>query len=258
MTPIDRTSDRPAYQQIADELREKIVTGILPEKAKLPSERELSEEYEAARVTVRQAIAVLRGEGLISAEHGRGIFVRQRRPIRRIAQKRLSPKARSLNQSAFLADTANAEYEPSVKVAISVEGADSATAEILNIDPGDEVLVRDRVMLADGEPVQLATSVFTRKLAGGTRIEQEDTGPGGVHARLAELGREPVRFVEKITVRMPSPEIRKELRIDNGIPVIHIIRVALDKNSLPVEVNYMTLAADRYELVYEFSFESEN
>ncbi len=258
MTPIDKTEDRPAYQQIADELREQIYSGVLPENAKLPSERELSDEYDVARVTIRNAIAVLRNEGLIFSEHGRGVFVRRRRRIPRIAQKRLSPQARTLDKSAFLADIAETAYEPSVKVTVSIEGADSLSAELLNIDGGDEVIVRDRVMFANGEPVQLAISKFTRRLAGGTQIEQENTGPGGVHARLAELGREPVRFIEKMTVHMPGPEIRKELRLDDGVPVIHITRVALDSNNFPVEVNYMTLAADRYELIYEFSFEEND
>ncbi|SBW17118.1 GntR family transcriptional regulator [Candidatus Protofrankia californiensis] len=252
MTPLDKTSDRPAYQQIADELRYKIIMGDLSEGTKLPSERELSAQYGSARVTVRQAIAVLRSEGLISTEHGRGIFVRRRRRIRRVAQSRLSTEARRMDKSAFKADTINVDYRPSVKVEIWAEGASSDIAEILNIDPGDDVVVRDRIMYADDEPVQLATSYFARRLAGGTAIEQEDSGPGGVYARLADLGREPVRFVETLTSTMPSPDITRKLRLDSGTPIITIERIAYDSSDLAVEVNSMTLAADRYELVYEF------
>jgi len=59
-------------------------------------------------------------------------------------------------------------------------------AATLEIEPGTEVLVRDRIMFADDEPVQLATSYLPRDITRGTVIENEDTGPGGVYARLEE------------------------------------------------------------------------
>ncbi|MBA3852294.1 MAG: GntR family transcriptional regulator, partial [Chloroflexi bacterium] len=52
---IDPTSDRAAYRQIADRLREAVLRGDLESGAQLPSERALMEDYKAARGTVRQA-----------------------------------------------------------------------------------------------------------------------------------------------------------------------------------------------------------
>lgn len=65
------------YRQIADDLCAQIETGELAPGAAVPSEAELRERYRASRNTVRQALAVLQGEGLIVAEHGRGRFVRR-------------------------------------------------------------------------------------------------------------------------------------------------------------------------------------
>jgi GntR family transcriptional regulator len=49
------------------------VSGAFGPGAKLPSERELARSYGTARNTARQAIAILQAEGLVEAEHGRGV-----------------------------------------------------------------------------------------------------------------------------------------------------------------------------------------
>ncbi|MEV4121762.1 GntR family transcriptional regulator [Micromonospora sp. NPDC049645] len=57
---------------IADQLRERIESGSIPPGALLPTESALTTEFRASRGTVRQAIAVLREDGLVTTEHGRG------------------------------------------------------------------------------------------------------------------------------------------------------------------------------------------
>src|SRR5215211_1757793 len=99
---IDPTSDRPAYRQIADQLRAVIVGGRLEPGAQLPSERALMDTYRAARGTVRQAIATLRAEGLVDIEHGRGAFVRRRPPVQRKAYDRFARRHRDAGKAAYL------------------------------------------------------------------------------------------------------------------------------------------------------------
>src|SRR5262245_37104378 len=72
--------------QLADELRGAIQRGDYTSTDPLPSESQLANTYGVSRITVRAAIAALRGEGLITVEHGRGSYVRPqpaREPIRR-------------------------------------------------------------------------------------------------------------------------------------------------------------------------------
>jgi GntR family transcriptional regulator len=75
---IDPTSDRPVYRQIADHLRQAIRDGQYGEGDALPSEAAMAETYGVTRMTARQAIEVLKTEGLVRSEHGRGVFVRTR------------------------------------------------------------------------------------------------------------------------------------------------------------------------------------
>ncbi|MEV4385038.1 GntR family transcriptional regulator [Micromonospora sp. NPDC049580] len=74
---------QPRYRAIADELRERIESGVIARGALLPAESALTAEFEAARGTVRQAIAELRDAGLVATEHGRGTYATLRRHERR-------------------------------------------------------------------------------------------------------------------------------------------------------------------------------
>jgi DNA-binding FadR family transcriptional regulator len=59
---------RPAYEQVADQLREAILSGVLEPGAELPSERELTDRFGVARTTVREALRALQAQGLAVAE----------------------------------------------------------------------------------------------------------------------------------------------------------------------------------------------
>jgi len=81
---------RPVYQQIADQLRSAITSGVLEAGAQLPSEHELVAEHGVSRGTARQAIMLLRNEGLIDVVHGLGSFVREPEPVMRLGPDRLT------------------------------------------------------------------------------------------------------------------------------------------------------------------------
>jgi len=64
-----------AYRQLASVLRDRIRSGQLPAGGRMPSEKDLHDEFGLARETVRRALAVLRAEGLVEVRHGHGTFV---------------------------------------------------------------------------------------------------------------------------------------------------------------------------------------
>jgi DNA-binding GntR family transcriptional regulator len=66
-----------AYIQVADDLERRISDGEI--EVKLPSERDLAEDYGVAYTTVRRAMEVLRDRGLIITRHGRGTFINPNR-----------------------------------------------------------------------------------------------------------------------------------------------------------------------------------
>lgn len=72
---IDKNSPIPAYYQLKEKLREKIINGIYKVGDCISSERELSERYGVSRMTVRQALGDLVNDGILIKEKGKGTFV---------------------------------------------------------------------------------------------------------------------------------------------------------------------------------------
>lgn len=64
-----------AYRQLASVLRDRIRSGQLPPGGRMPSEKDLHDEFGLARETIRRALAVLRAEGLVQVRQGHGTFV---------------------------------------------------------------------------------------------------------------------------------------------------------------------------------------
>ncbi|MFF0820683.1 GntR family transcriptional regulator [Micromonospora haikouensis] len=77
---IDPSADRAVFRQLADLLRDRITSGALAPGAPLPSELRMAQEYGLSRTSVRQAVALLRSEGLVIVQPPRGTFVRAAEP----------------------------------------------------------------------------------------------------------------------------------------------------------------------------------
>ena len=87
---VDRYSPMPVYQQIVSDMISRISQEEWAIGDKLPSENELSEEYDASRVTIRQALAKLEADGLIDKQRGRGAFLKAN--PRRVVQELYLPQ----------------------------------------------------------------------------------------------------------------------------------------------------------------------
>ena len=59
MNKLNKNSSVPLYQQLVDEIKSQIDSGILKENDRIMTETELSDAYEVSRITVRKAISVL-------------------------------------------------------------------------------------------------------------------------------------------------------------------------------------------------------
>jgi GntR family transcriptional regulator len=240
------------YRQIADELRQSILEGNLGPGAALPSESTLMDTYGSARGTVRQAIALLRSEGVLEVKRGLGAFVRKRPPVRRLAHDRFSRSHRDHGDSAFLAELKAQGQRPEVElIQVGSEKASSEVARRLGQRRGTRVAVRRRRYFADGHPIELATSYLPWKLVAGSPIVEPNPGPGGIYARLEEMGHELSRFTEEVKARMPQPDESQALALSGGVPIIHLIRTAFDIHGLPVEICDTVMAADSFVLSYE-------
>jgi GntR family transcriptional regulator len=249
---IDPSSDRAVYKQIADHLRAAIGRERLGPGDQLPSEAQLMAYYGVARMTARNALRLLQDEGLITSEHGRGVYVRARPPVRRLASDRFAQRHRKEGKAAFLAEAEQAAAHPDVdmiKVTTAKPPADVASQ--LRLPASGRTVVRSHRYLLNGRPVETAVSYIPADLADGTAITEPNPGPGGIYARLEESGHILERFTEEVSARMPTPDETRLLALLPGVPVFRLVRTAYDTDDRPVEVCDTIMASDAYLLAYE-------
>lgn len=85
---IDPNADRAVFRQLADLLRDRILSGDLAPGAKLPSELRMTQEYGISRTTVRQAVGILRSEGLVVVDPPHGTRVRTTEPTETVTLRK--------------------------------------------------------------------------------------------------------------------------------------------------------------------------
>jgi GntR family transcriptional regulator len=254
--PIERP--RSQYRQLADLLRERILRGDYPPGSTFPSEPELASEHSLSRPTVNRALLVLRGEGLIRVERGRGTIVRSLPTIPRYATRRYARENRESEgaRGAFDTEISRLGFEPrSDLIQVGQVRPPTDVAVALALADDEDALIRKRHMYAADTPVQLATSYVPWSIAAGTQLEQTDTGPGGTYSRLAELGHAPAHFTEIIALRPPTSEEADFLRLSDEQHVLAIFHVAWTSDDRPIKVTIHVLPSHQWELHYDWPAE---
>jgi GntR family transcriptional regulator len=237
------------YTEIAAALRSEIRDGTWPANSKLPAEAQLMSRFNVANATLRKALALLQGEGLIEGRHGAGIFVRQFKPIVRNAVRRLSAQVWGQGVSIWAEDIEGRSLDVD-RIRVTQAQAPQHIAQALGTE---DTWVRERRYLVEGRPVMLAKSHLPAEIVAGSPITEPDPGDGGIYARLLDLGYKPVHFREEIRSRMPTEAEAADLRLPSGTSVLEVARTALTEDGRAVEVNEMLLDARVYVLQYDFT-----
>ncbi|MBV9139556.1 MAG: GntR family transcriptional regulator [Pseudonocardiales bacterium] len=245
-------------RRIAHAVRALITAGELAPGDKLPSERELAQRFGAARNTAREAIRLLAEEGLVTARHGRGVFVREKQRMVRWGSERYSRRTyRETGLTPFRLEMARQGKTPRVEVT-SIEQVTPPfdVAERLKASPEElSTLRRCNIYYADDEPLQVVTTYIRWADAEGTPLLQPETGPGGIYGRLEERGYTMTTGRDEIIARMASHTEAHTLQLPPGVPVLDVLHTSLDQRGEPFEVSRFVHRADRAGLVYTFSIE---
>lgn len=133
---LDPDDPRPPYQQVANALRAAILTRKFAPGDKLPSGSELAQRYGVARMTVQQAVRLLREEGLVVSRQGSGIYVRERITravaLRPHVERAFEQPKVSIDFSGFSGETLHGVLqEPLDKIRVGQLVPESITIRIL-------------------------------------------------------------------------------------------------------------------------------
>jgi GntR family transcriptional regulator len=253
-TPRTPQGSNTASRQIAAALRAAIESGEIGPGAKLPSERELAATHNVARNTAREAIRQLAESGLVIAQHGRGVFVRNKPRLMRFGQSRYSKKLREeTGLSPFHAEVQAQKRIPhAVLTDIGRVIPPPPIAERLHVDPNTESVVRrENWYFADSEPMQIGVTFIPWDIAKDSVLAiNDDLGAGDLYSRFEDKGHLITYTREEITARMPTPREARGLMLPDGVPVLVVLHTGLDQNAQPFEVTEFTMRADYTGLDY--------
>ena len=124
-------------------------------------------------------------------------------------------------------------------------------AEGLGTSPGELVVVRRRVMLINGQAVELTDSYYPSAVASGTGLAETKKIRGGAVTLLTKLGYEAGVVQEEISARPPTSNESAILDLADGEWVIILSRLTRTADGEPIEMSVMTMAANGRRLRYQ-------
>jgi len=219
-------------------LRVAIVQRLLPGDM-LPSEWELMSKYGVSRGIIRDALDLLRGEGLIDRLQGAGTFVVS--PERQIIEiEQLGAMVRNIDDGDARVRWDLLAFEPTP--------APLLVAERLRLEEGTEVVYAERRQTLDGEPVMLRTSWLTRDIG-----DILWTDPAAARRSLDDLiekalGHPVARADLRIEATLVDSSTAAALTLPEGAPLVLLERLMYDVLGRPIEYGHARIRADRFAL----------
>lgn len=233
---INKEENVAYYVQIYNILKKRIEDRIYMPNTLLPSENELAEEFNVTRITIRNAIKILKEEGRIYTEKGKGSFV----------------KAPGIEQSLFKfysfgRNYAKQDFQTETKVIRTKIGVqDEEICNKLNLSNDDEVIEIIRLRKIEQSPVILEFSYIPLRMA--PDILEMDLANLSIYDLLEE------RFELKITRAKEylSPDITdeyesKHLEIPKKTPVFITDRITYTQRDLPIEYRKSVIRSDKFK-----------
>lgn len=233
---LQRQSPDPLYLQIKDGLIAAIRAGDFAPNERLPSERELSEQYAVSRMTVRQALLSLVRDGVVYTRVGKGTFV---------AAPKIDQQLRTL--TGFSQDVQARGGRPSSRVLDA--GVVSATPEVaaaLRMTPQSEVIRLRRLRLSDDLPlaVEMAYLPFVRFPG----LLAHDFAVESLYAVLErDYGLALTQAEQVLEAAVANVEEMRLLELTVPAAVMRMQRLTVDSNGEPVEYVLSSYRGDRYK-----------
>ena len=228
---------QPEYLRIAADLRSRISSGEWGPGDQIPTIPELCEHYRVSQTTIRNALDLIRNEGLVESRARAGTRVRPRPPIHRMAADRYrsTPGAKS---TPYTRDQGIGWSEYRLDKRFERVQADAELAALFECEVGERLLARHFVFYDSDQPTQMSTSYVRWSDVAGTPVADpiNEPWPGGTRAQLGSLGIRVTQVTESFTAVMPNELEAATLRIGSGVPVLRYTRRHIADTGRVVEV----------------------
>ena len=130
-------SSKPLYRQVEADIKSKIVSKVYVAGEKMPTENELSEQYNVSKITIRKAIQNLSDEGYVKKVQGKGTFITYKKEKMYINKpsgfkETLSSKGHSSKNEIIQASFLNADGDISKKLSIPLNKDSTVLLKLLS------------------------------------------------------------------------------------------------------------------------------
>lgn len=229
------------YQHVANILRDRIAYGIYPKSELLPPEMLLLSEFNVSRHTIREAMRLLVGEGLIERSPGRGTVV--------------SPTPRNGNWGIKSLNDLVGEFSESqivvLKRASSAARHFPEVADILGIKRNGSLFHIQRVMSAKEGPIALHR-LFTH-IKYSSRLPKDRIGKQTLIGLIEEhCGVVANRTRQVASAIAADAETAKLLGVRVGSPMLLLKRTYMSSDDQPIEYTELICRPDRYHQTVDF------
>ncbi|WP_194915568.1 GntR family transcriptional regulator [Catenulispora rubra] len=216
-------TQEPRYRQIAEELRHAITEHAYGPGGKLPSEGALAEQYEVSRGTIRQALMLLRQDGLVTSRRGTRRVVLDDAPVQDFAQMQSFARwARSIGETPEGRVIRQGWHLP-----------DSDELRHLRGEPDARVLRVVRLRLLSGQPAMLERTTYPEAV--GTIVENLATDTVSVTEFLERAGVFVADAEHTIDLARADREDAALLGCAAGDPLLRERRRSTDPAGVPLE-----------------------
>lgn len=240
LQPLDEASTLPLYQQLQRKLRLAIENRVLGADDALPPERDLAEELNVSRITVRKAIDGLVEEGLLIRKQGSGTFVTNRveKNFAKLTSFSEDMRARGRKPRSVWLDRAAGTVTP----------GESLT---LRSSPGTPVYRFSRIRYADDAPMALEYATVLADCL--PSVESVETS---LYEALERTGNRPVRALQRLRAVLLTAEQAQLLKAQEKDAGLLVERVGFLKDGRAVEFSQSFYRGDIYDFVAELSASS--
>jgi DNA-binding GntR family transcriptional regulator len=236
----------PKYQRIADELRRRVREGEHAAGERMPAETDLAEQFRVSLPTIRQALGVLRAEGLIESRHGIGTFVKEHRRLQRRSRHRYG---RARSDKRLL--TSHLQHE------ILFAGRELTPAHIAEVmpEPPAEIIARRRILRdpETGQVEEIGASFVPTEIAAGTFLEEPAVVPKALFLCVEDLSGKTYAYArDRWLARMPTADEADTLGLAPGAAVVHVIHTAEADDGTILEISESVWPAERVMILDEY------
>ena len=235
---LDNTTATPLYQQLGNIIQEEIESGCRPAGQQIPTEKELSEQYNVSRVTVRKALAMVSELGYLERKSGKGTFVAEKK-----LQRGLSSGALSFTNMCKMIGAI-----PGAKTTkIALEDPTPREIELMNLEPNEKVIVLDRIRYADSKPVLLEFNKFPEFFS---FLFSEDLNNLSLYDILKINHNIILEHSSKaIDITFATTKEAKALEITKGYPLLRIDSVVYDSDNKIVSLCQQLCIGDKFKFL---------